>query len=69
MKIANPQGTWYTNTAMHAFNDPDSMTVFEPGIPTKATPTEWLKGQPVIKEIPDPLAAPKQAEKPKTSKP
>lgn len=66
MKIVDPQGTWYLNTGVFNFHDPDSKTVFEAGVLTKATKTEWVKGQPVIVEQPDPMAA--AAPEPKKAK-
>jgi hypothetical protein len=56
MKIVNPKGKWYINNGLHSFHDPESFTVFEPGLLTKATETSWLKGQPTIQEAVDPLA-------------
>lgn len=55
MKIADPKGKWYINRGFYSFHDPESSTVFEPGVLTKATETTWLKGQPVIEEAADPL--------------
>lgn len=56
MKIVDPQGTWYLNTGAFNFHDPESKTVFEAGVLTKAKKTEWVQGQPVILEQPDPTA-------------
>lgn len=58
MKIVDKNGEWFINTGIHRFNDPESNTLFEPGVPTKATATVWLKKQPVIKATDDPLAQP-----------
>jgi hypothetical protein len=44
IKIADPQGEWFMNTALFRMHDPESDTYFEPGIPTKATKTKWLRG-------------------------
>lgn len=59
MKIDNPQGLWYQSKAQYPLRDPISGTMFEPGVPTKATTTAWVTGQPSIQQIEDPLAAPK----------
>lgn len=57
MHIANPKGKWYVNTGNYRFVDPESGTAFDPGEPTKATETEWLKLQAdVIKPTDDPMA-------------
>ena len=56
MKITNPQGTWFQSIAAFPIVDPESGTVFEPAVPTKATATDWVKSQPAIELIADPLA-------------
>lgn len=69
MKIADPKGKWYINRGFYSFHDPESSTVFEPGVLTKAAETTWLKGQPVIEEVADPLgSAPVKEAKPKEVK-
>lgn len=70
IKIADPKGQWYLNTALFRMYDPESNTYFEPGVPTKATKTDWLTGdgteklpgQVMIIEIADP-SAPEVVEK------
>lgn len=56
MKIEDPQGTWYQSKAQYPLRDPISGTNFEPAVPVKATATAWVKGQPAICPIDDPLA-------------
>lgn len=56
MRIVDPKGTWYLNTAQYRMVDPVSMTVFEPGEATKATATDWLGTQPCMTQVPDPTA-------------
>lgn len=62
--IADDKGTWYRNTSAYRMPDPESGTNFEPGLATKATATEWVKGQPHIEKIDDPFDT-----EPKTKKP
>ena len=45
MKMADKHGNWYTNFSQFRMHDPMSDTYFEPGEPTKATPTKWLEKQ------------------------
>lgn len=59
MFIADPQGIWLKSTAAYQMHDPISNTLFLPDTLTKATLTEWVKGQPTITEQPDPLQPPK----------
>ena len=59
MFIADPHGAWLKNTAQYQMHDPMSNTVFVPDTLTKATLTDWVKGQPMIKVQPDPLQPPK----------
>lgn len=54
MKIADNSGTWYVNRAQFPMFDSDSKTRFEPGEPTKATVTAWLKAQPTMEICADP---------------
>lgn len=49
------------NTSEFRMPDPVSGTIFEPGVATKATPTDWLKGQGHIKPTTDPLEPEKPA--------
>lgn len=60
MKIVHTDGKWFVNTAQFSFTDGDSGVTFEPGVPTCARETGWIKGQSMIKEVPSPL---KPAEK------
>lgn len=64
MQISDPQGAWLINTGLHQIHDPESSTVFYPGVLTKATYTNWVKGQPTITQQPDPLAPPAPVEPP-----
>ncbi len=57
MKIADSNGVWLQNTGMYRLPDPESGTIFEPGEPTKATETEWAKGQPTLVTVDDPTPA------------
>lgn len=60
-KIADDKGEWFLNGGQFRMPDPESGTIFEPGIATKATPTEWLKGQAHITKVDDPTdTEPKQ---------
>lgn len=61
MRIVDPAGKWFVNSAQFAFNDPESNTRFEPHEPTKATPTTWIEGQPTINEVEDPVEAAEKA--------
>ena len=54
MRIVDPTGKWYMNTAQYSFTDYDSMTVFQPGELTKATPTKWIASQSFMVEQQDP---------------
>ncbi len=56
MKIADASGKWYQSAAHFNLVDPESGTCFEPGEPTRATATAWVKGQPAIVEVADPMA-------------
>ncbi len=53
-KIHDKTGTWFINTAVFAFVDPESGCRFDPRVPTKAKETEWVKGQVVIQKWIDP---------------
>lgn len=49
IKILDSQGVWLINTSTYAaFIDPTNGARFEPGVVTKATHTDWVKGQPVL---------------------
>ena len=65
--IANVKGDWWMNNGRHNFNDPDSNTLFPPGVAVKATTTAWLESQEkhgVFGRVADPLAeAPGEGEK------
>ena len=58
MRIVHTDGKWFINTGLFAFTDYDTGVTFEPGEITRAKDSAWIKGQPVIKEAPDPLAKP-----------
>ena len=61
MEIKDPHGVWLKSTAAHPMHDSTSNTTFFPGQLIKATHTDWVKGQPVIQEQPDPQAQPAKA--------
>lgn len=56
MKIVSASGTWFKNNAQFVFVDPENGTRFEPGVSTKAEPTDWAMKQPCLEQIADPLA-------------
>lgn len=56
MSVINKSGVWLVNRAQFALHDPESSTRFEPGEPTKATLTDWVKAQPTIQRCADPSA-------------
>jgi len=56
MKIVDPNGVWLVSRAFFPLSDPETGTVFEPGVPTRVAFSDWAKHQGVIHEIPDPLA-------------
>lgn len=55
MKIVDPNGVWLVSRAFFPLSDPETGTVFEPGVPTRVAFSDWAKHQGVIHEIPDPL--------------
>lgn len=48
-KIHDNSGEWLVNTCQYTFVDPTTGCRFEPGVPTKALRSDWVKGQGVIK--------------------
>lgn len=54
MKIADSSGEWFVNIGQYRIHDPISDTLFEPGMRTKATPTDWAMGQPTLQAIESP---------------
>lgn len=56
-KMADSSGSWFINIGAYRMPDPESGTIFEPGLPTKATATAWLAGQPSITPCEDPRPA------------
>lgn len=59
-KIIDKSGDWFVNRALFRFVDPTNETnptIFEPGLPTKVKPTEWMKGQELIVACPDPMTS------------
>lgn len=58
MKIVDKNGRWFTSFSKFRFHDPESDTMFEPGVPTKATPTSWLEAQNAIIKPTDEYGAP-----------
>ena len=57
MKIVSTTGIWVKNEAVFPMTDGENGTRYEPGEVMKVEETEWLKAQPCIKRIDDPLAA------------
>jgi hypothetical protein len=55
MIVVDPQGAWVRSTSQYPLQDPESGTRFEPATTYKAKVTEWLKGQPAIVKVQDPL--------------
>ena len=50
LTILDATGDWLINSSTYAaFIDPTNGNRFEPGVPTKAVVTDWVKGQPVLK--------------------
>jgi hypothetical protein len=56
MEIKDPHGVWLKSAARYPLHDSTSNTTFFPGVLIKATHTDWVKGQSVIEEQPDPQA-------------
>jgi hypothetical protein len=54
MKIQDPKGVWLINQGSFRFSDGENGTIFEPGEPTKALRTQWVKDQTVIVRCVDP---------------
>lgn len=60
VKVIDKDGTWYVNRAQFRFVDhteraDGQMVYFEPGLPTRVAPTDWVKGQELIVAINDPF--------------
>lgn len=58
IKVVDRDGKWYVNSGAFRMVDTtnnDRHVAFEPGIPTKVTPSAWIAGQSVLTEVPDPL--------------
>lgn len=60
VKVIDKDGQWFVNRALFRFNDPteraDGASVnFEPGLPTRVKPTDWMKGQALIVPCDDPF--------------
>ena len=55
-KIVDRAGVWLINTAQFPLHDSQSNTRFEPGEPTKAALTQFVKDQPTIVRCADPSA-------------
>jgi hypothetical protein len=45
LKIADHDGIWLHSIAKFPLVDPNTLTRFEPGVTTKATPTAWVQMQ------------------------
>lgn len=56
MHIVDKDGEWFQNFGSYPLADGESGTVFQSGVPTKASVTKWLAQQPTIRSIPDPTA-------------
>lgn len=48
MKIVDKEGKWFVNSSQYPMVDGENGTRFEPGEPTKATETGWVKAQAVL---------------------
>lgn len=55
-RIYDEKGQWFVNTGRFTLVDGDSKIPFDPGMPTKATETEWLKSQPTIVAAKNPVS-------------
>ena len=45
MHIVDKDGEWFQNFGSYPLADGESGTVFQPGVPTKASVTKWLAQQ------------------------
>lgn len=46
--VFDSSGSWFLHTGVYPLVDGESGARFDPGVPTKATPTDWVKAQPSI---------------------
>jgi hypothetical protein len=63
-KVYDPSGSWLINNGSFPFQDPETGSRFEPGVPTQALKSEWVKSQPVIGDWANPAATKKVEDKP-----
>lgn len=52
--IHNSDGVWLVNKASFPFVDPETGARFEPGVPTQALKSAWVKSQKVIEDFVEP---------------
>lgn len=61
MNVIDKTGDWVINRAQFRLVDPThgegKLIVLEPGVPTKVKKTEWMKGQEVVVDCPDPFTS------------
>jgi hypothetical protein len=61
MKIIDKDGDWFQSTCPFPLVEPVTGAVFENAIPTKVKASTWVKSQPALLPIPDPLAPEKKS--------
>lgn len=59
--IADVEGECFQNTGSFTMVEPSRQTRFEPGVIVKVTPNDWIKGQPVLSPVADPMKPAKKA--------
>jgi len=70
MTVIDKDGAWVVHTG--AFRLPHALRTginLEPGVPTKVTHDDWLKGQPTVKACSDPMEGPVEVEMVKVETP
>lgn len=59
MQVIDKSGEWVVNTSQFRMVDPThgegNLMILEPGIATKVIKTDWMRGQDMIEDSPDPL--------------
>lgn len=56
--IHDTSGVWLVNKASFPFVDPETGARFEPGVPTQAVKSSWVKSQKVIEDFEEPKKEP-----------
>jgi len=64
-KVVDKKGAWLINTGetripdyiRQAENPGEELVILEPGVPTRIVHSDFLKGQPVVREIEDPTTS------------